>query len=573
MRRGYKWLALVLVLVLVVAGSIVYLKAPAGKGVAAAAENTVQVQKGAIRFTVSGTSQLSAKNVQTISAPADGVIAKMNLVKGKEVKKGDVLFVLSDPSLSLSLKESEETLSQMQKDLNKLEAQTGQMQVTAPASGILTLAGNVDLGSNVQESSKIGTLADNSVLTATLPFAAEEAADLHKGDSVDVAVENYALTKAGTVASIDPTLYADAAGNRIVKVTVHVPNDGSLSAGLNVTASVESGGTTRTSTDKGALDYISVVPVMSQAAGTISQLEAKSGSTVSAGQVIAVLSNDSIGDTIQSKQSDLERQQLQVENNRSKVESLTVKAPFDGVFSTDFADSKANVLANYPVGAQIAASTQLGAVASQSVMQLVVPVDELDLPSIKLNQKATISVDALPSLKLEGTVSQISSVGTTTNGVTTYDVVLDVTNPGDGQLKSGMTATAEILIQEKQDILVLPSDALKSYRGKHYVALKKADGTIEEQHEVTIGIRSETSVEIAGGLSEGDTVVIPNAQKTNTLTEQQIQQMRQMFRNGAANGDGGGSFSGGGGGFSGGSGNGSGGSGGTGGGTGSRSGK
>ncbi|WP_438431844.1 efflux RND transporter periplasmic adaptor subunit [Gorillibacterium sp. sgz500922] len=572
MRRGYKWLAFTLVLVLIVAGSIFYLKAPA-KGVAEAAESTVQATKGAIRFTVSGTSQLAAKNVQTISAPADGMIQTMNLVKGKEVKKGDVLFVLSDPSLSLSLKESEESLAQMQKELAKLEAQTGHMRISAPAGGILTLANNVELGSNVQQSSKIGTIADNSVFTATLPFAAEEAADLRKGDAVDVAVENFALTKTGTIAAIDSTLYADAAGNRIIKATVRVPNDGSLSAGLNVTASVEKNGTTRTSTDKGPLEYLSVVPVMSQASGTIGELEVKSGSTVKAGQTLAVLANDSIADDIQSKESALDRQQLQVDNNRSKVDALTVKAPFDGVFSTDFADSKANVLANYPVGAQIASGTQLGAVSSQSVMQLVIQVDELDLPDIKLNQKATISVDALPSLKLEGTVSQVSSVGTTSNGVTTYDVVLDIANPGDGQLKSGMTATAEILIQEKQDILVLPSNALKSYRGKHYVTLKKADGTTEEQHEVTVGIRSETSVEITDGLSVGDTVVIPDAEKTSTLTEQEIGQMRQMFQNGAANfgGSSGGGFGGGGmpggGGFTGG-----GSGGGMGGGTGSRGG-
>ncbi|WP_058303326.1 efflux RND transporter periplasmic adaptor subunit [Gorillibacterium timonense] len=582
MRRGYKWLALTLVLVLVATGSILYWKTPAAKGADESTESTVQVQKGAIRFTVSGTSQLAAKNVQTISAPADGTVQTMNLEKGKEVKKGAVLFVLSDPSLSLSLKESEESLTQMEKELTKLKAQAGHLQVTASAAGLLTLAGNVDLGSNLNASSKIGTLADNSVFTATVPFAAEEAADLRKGDSVEVAVENFALTKPGTITKIDSTLYADAAGNRIVQVTIRVPNDGSLSAGLNVTASVERGGTVRASTGKGTLDYLSVVPVMSEAGGTISELNVKSGGVVKAGDVIAVLANDSLPDDIAAKESSVERQKLLVENNRKKVATLTVTAPFDGVFSTDFADSKANVLANYPVGAQIAANTQLGAVSSPAVMQLAIQVDELDLPDIKLEQKVSVTVDALPTLSLEGTVSQISSVGTTTNGVTSYDVVLDVTNPGDGQLKSGMTATAEILIQEKKDILVLPSNALQSFRGKRYVTLKNADGSLEEQHEVTVGIRSETSVEITDGLSEGDTVVVPTAEKSTQLTEQQISQMRQMFQNGAGQGGNTGGFGGGGmngGGFTGGAGTGSGtngggfsGGGGSGGGSGTRGG-
>jgi HlyD family secretion protein len=128
--------------------------------------------------------------------------------KGKQVKKGDVLFVRSDPALSLPLKESEEDLTQMEKDLAEQQAQTGNMRIMAPASGSLTLANNVGLGSTIQQSSKLGTVSDNSAFTTTLSFSAEEASDLRSGDAVDITVDNYALTKAGTITSLDPTLYA-----------------------------------------------------------------------------------------------------------------------------------------------------------------------------------------------------------------------------------------------------------------------------------------------------------------------------------------------------------------------------
>ncbi|PJI51857.1 efflux transporter periplasmic adaptor subunit, partial [Methylobacterium radiotolerans] len=73
-----------------------------------------------------------------------------------------------------------------------------------------------------------------------------------------------------------------------------------------------------------------------------------------------------------------------------KVKQLIITAPFDGVFSSDFANSQTNVLNSYPAGAQVEANTLLGAVASLSTMQLPIAVDELDLTSIQVGQKAQV---------------------------------------------------------------------------------------------------------------------------------------------------------------------------------------
>jgi HlyD family secretion protein len=200
----------------------------------------------------------------------------------------------------------------------------------------------------------------------------------------------------------------------------------------------------------------------------------------------------------------------------------------------------------------------LGAVASLTSMQLPVQVDELDLPSIKLGQKANVTVDALPGKVLQGEVSQVSSVGTTTNGVTSYDVVVTVDNTNQA-IKNGMTATAEILVQDKKNIPVLPVEALQQQRGKWTVTLQKPDGTVEKQHEVKVGLRSQTQVEITDGLSVGDKVLVQTAQKSSNLTQDQINQLRKQFQGGAGGAagkptqfiQGGGSFGGGGGGRSG----------------------
>jgi HlyD family secretion protein len=181
-------------------------------------------------------------------------------------------------------------------------------------------------------------------------------------------------------------------------------------------------------------------------------------------------------------------------------------------------------------------------------MQLSLQVDELDLPSIKDKMQANVKVDSIANRTFTGEVNQISTVGTTTNGVTFYTVVLSVPNT-NSLLKYGMTATAEILIQDKKDILIVPIEALQSKQGKRYVTVKNAAG-VNESKEVTIGIRSKTMVEITKGLKEGDKVVTTAtpARGGQNLTQAEIDALRKQFQGagGPGGGAGGGGFGGGG---------------------------
>jgi HlyD family secretion protein len=151
-----------------------------------------------------------------------------------------------------------------------------------------------------------------------------------------------------------------------------------------------------------------------------------------------------------------------------------------------------------------------------------------------------VKVDAISGKTFQGEVTSVSNVGITTNGVTTYDAVVAIPNTDQNDLKYAMTATAEISIQDKKDILVLPIQVVTTTRGKSTVSLKKADGTVEEQHEIKVGIRSKTQVEVVSGLNAGDEVVMP-VRRATTANQQQ-----QGFPGGAGGfpGGGGGNFGG-----------------------------
>lgn len=517
LRRSKKWIVVILAALLCGAGTYYYIQRSAAKPATTASQQqtTIKVTKGSITSTVSGTTQMKAQDMQNIVVPVDGMIKTMNLTQNRAVKKGDVLVELSVPSTESNLKEAQISLQQLEKELANLRKEQSHMSFSSPMTGKLALAANLDVGSQVNKLAKVATISDTSVFKVKLPFYVQEAVQLKKGDEMELTVDGYMLTKIGTVESIGREIKADANGNKLVDVEVVVNNDGTLSAGMMVKGSVTSGAQTKESTEQGALDYIHTAEVYAEASGNIQKLNFKDGETVKQGDVIGSIYNDSLQDDIISKEAAIESQKIKVFDAEQKVKQLTITAPFDGVFSADFANNQTNVLNSYPVGAQIEANTMLGAVASLSTMQLPIAVDELDLTSIKVGQKAKVTVDALAGREFEGEVTSVSNVGTTSNGVTTYVVVVSVKNTDENELKYAMTSTAEILIQDKKDILTLPIEAIQTQKGKTYVSLKKADGTVE-QHEIQIGIKSETHVEVVSGLSEGDEVVMPTRRTTTT---------------------------------------------------------
>jgi HlyD family secretion protein len=520
-------------------------------------ETLATVTKGEIKSSVSGTSQFEAKSMQMISATSDGTIKTMNLTRNLAVKKGDLLFEISNPDYEIALQKAELSLSQLQKDYIDLSAQQLALNTKAPITGKLTYSTNIDVATPVSKTTKLATISDSTSLTATLPFLLEDAVQFKVGDSIDLTIEGYLLSKTGTIQKIAKIPRANANGIKIIDVEIRVINDNTLDAGMKVSGSVGLEGNTSNSQNQGILQYAKTTTVLANTSGIIKTIAFKTGDTVNQGDIINSISSDSLGNDMLMKQAAIEQQIVAVADLKNKVSSLKVTAPFDGVFSTDFVNQKTNILSSYPVGAKVINATQFGAVSSLDNMQLSVQVDELDLPSIKDKMQANVKVDSITNKSFIGEVNQISSVGTTTNGVTFYTVVLSVPNTGQ-LLKYGMSATADILIQDKKDILIIPIEALQTKQGKRYVTLKKADGT-NESKEVSIGIRSKTMVEITKGLAVGDKVATTGSTRTRgqNLTQAEIDALRKQFQgtNGAGPGGAGGTNggnAGGGGGFGGG---------------------
>lgn len=537
LKRNKRWLILALVVVVCGGGTWLYLDQREASGSSKSTELTAKVTKGDIRSSVTGTSQLQPKETKTIQAPAEAVIKKINLTRNMEVKKDDILVELTSATLSNNMTKAQATLATLEANLNDVTEQMNAMQTVSPISGVITLANGLDAGVELNRKAKIGTVSDNTKLVVTLPFLMEDAQQFKTGDAVELTIDSFMMTKTGKVTGIGKDPKPDLKGNRLLDVEITVENDATMDAGLKVSGKITTATGTAESRKEGTLGYSQTVNILAGVAGTVEQLNVKTGDYVQKGQLIVGIANPDINNDYLTKKTNYDQQQLTIDTLQEQLDALTIKAPFDGVFSTDFVNQRTNILTTLVPGTKVTSATQFGGVASMETMTLAIQVDELDLPNIKVGMQVDVKVDSIKNKTYKGEVTQVSTVGTTTNGVTYYDAVVTVSKP-DG-LKYGMTATGEILIQNKQGILMIPLEALQSRAGKYYVKIKNDDGTYEDQHEIKIGIRNKTNVEVTQGLNEGQTVVIPIQTKTQTMSPDEIQRLRQQFQQGGQNGQGG----------------------------------
>lgn len=139
------------------------------------------------------------------------------------------------------------------------------------------------------------------------------------------------------------------------------------------------------------------------------------------------------------------------------------------------------------------------------VVQLT--VNELDLPSLEVGQRADIEFDALPDLTATGRVIEIADEGTNTQGVVTFDVWISL-DVADDALRPQMSAAATIVTSVAHDVLIVPNAAVKTDGdGGYYVEVLDAGASEPRRVTVEIGLTNATETQIVSGLAEGDAVV------------------------------------------------------------------
>jgi macrolide-specific efflux system membrane fusion protein len=143
-------------------------------------------------------------------------------------------------------------------------------------------------------------------------------------------------------------------------------------------------------------------------------------------------------------------------------------------------------------------------------------VDETDIGNITLGQMVNIELDAYQGQIIKGKVEQIAYESQVINNVTIYEVgILPEIIPSF--FRSGMSATVNFITQEKKDILLVPTKAIKKISDRVYVWTVDRSTGKPAALQIKTGLENTTHVEIVSGLKEGDKVVVPDKKMISDL--------------------------------------------------------
>jgi HlyD family secretion protein len=157
---------------------------------------------------------------------------------------------------------------------------------------------------------------------------------------------------------------------------------------------------------------------------------------------------------LQSSQAQVDQKRAALAQAQADLDHTTIRAPVNGVVVSRQVD------VGQTVAASLQAPTLFTIAEDLTKMQVEVSVDEADIGRIKLEDRATFTVDAFSGQTFTGVVTQIRKAALVVQNVVTYTVVVAVNNPG-GRLLPGMTANVKMIVAEKPSVLKVPNAALR----------------------------------------------------------------------------------------------------------------
>lgn len=311
-------------------------------------------------------------------------------------------------------------------------------------------------------------------------------------------------------------------------------------------------------TATGTIEPVTSVQVGTQVSGIVNKLYVDYNSVVKAGQVIAELDRtnliselESATAQLRSAESDLEYQKTNherykklydkglvsaddyekarlacyqaeqtvaqrkesVKKARTNLGYATITSPIDGVVLSKEVEEGQTVASSFNT------PTLFNIAQDLTQMRVIADVDEADIGEVREGQRVSFTVDAFQGVEFEGTVQQVRQEATTESNVVTYEVVITAPND-DLKLKPGLTANVTIYTLEMQDVLAVPSKALRftprdmmlnegetieDCDAKQKVWIR--NGMTYKAIPVKAGVTNGILTEIKSGMKSGDKVV------------------------------------------------------------------
>lgn len=467
-------LIILAVLAVVVGGSLlIYRFTSQAKEPPAPDYEVIEVGKGDMVSTVSATGATEPEDEIALIFRGAGRVGEVLVKEGDQVTAGQVLARLESNDLDVALAQAETALAISQAQLAKLKTPAAEPDVEAARSAVAS--------------------AEAAVASAQEAVASAEASyrDLAAGPSED--------QKQAAAATLERARIVRDQAQSAYDQVANQPNVGMLPQALQLqqaTVDYETAAANyrmATAPPKPA-QLAAAKAQIAQAKAT--QIQAQAGLAQAQASLERLLQGPGEQD-LAIAEAQVTQGQLSVQQARLARENSVLTTPIDGVVTQ----------LNIKSGELPSAARPAVVVTDLSRFHIDIDVDEIDIGKLSEGQRVRVTLDAVPEAEIAGHIDRIALTPTTTAGVVSYKVTV-VLDESDTTLRSGLSATASVVTEELNDILVIPNRSIQIDRSSGRAYVEKIIAGIPTQTEVQLGARNEQQSQVLSGLQEGDQLAI-----------------------------------------------------------------
>jgi multidrug efflux pump subunit AcrA (membrane-fusion protein) len=507
-RTGASWI--VYVLGALCAGAIVaaiLLVGPASSS-QATITRTATVAQGVVQSTVSGSGNLQAASQLNLGFKTSGTVTHIYVTQGQQVVQGQLLATLDPQSAEVTLEQAKATLQSAEASLAKEEETDGEGSSSGGSSGASAPASASAASVSDQDGS---AQAVDAAYSGQPPGASTT-----PGVTTTPPTGTPTTTTTTPSATTTPAATTPAATTPSTRTTPAARNAPSTRTAPSVTSTSKATQTEATQSEKAATKEKETVSTATREANLASARAAVRSASL----------------TVQSDEQAVQNTKLYAPQSGTVVSlsgqvgevvsaSGTTKASSASSSSGASSTGATGASAASRTGADASSSSGSGAstgsgsssfavLSDLSSMQLVVALSESEIGKVKAGQIATVTVEALEGRKLAAHVSEVALTPTSSSGAVSYDVTFQL-DQMESELKVGMSATAEVVVQQAQGLSV-PSSAISA------ASVTVERGGKQVRQPVVTGLVGDTSTIVSSGLKAGETVVLPSVSTTSSVT-------------------------------------------------------
>jgi HlyD family secretion protein len=192
---------------------------------------------------------------------------------------------------------------------------------------------------------------------------------------------------------------------------------------------------------------------------------------------------------------DIAAAKARIAASEATLSQAWIEAPFQGTLTQ----------VNPRPGDQVAPNSAAFRLDDLTKLLVDLSVSEIDINQISAGQPVTLTFDAIRNKEYHGKVTDVDSVGTLNQGVVDFQVTVELTD-ADQEVKPGMTAAVNVVVNQLKDVLLVPNRAVRFRDSKQVVYILK-DGQLTPV-DITLGASSDVVSEVLGGLQAGDVIVL-----------------------------------------------------------------